>query len=148
MSIKIDRLNSIFVKEISYILQNEVKDDNIKFVTVTGCEITQDLSFAKIYVTVFDESKKSITMKSLEKAKGFIRGALSKRVDVRHTPELRFIFDESIEYGTKIEKIINDIHKNDKQLRFVTIFQVNAKNENIIVNIFHFAKNGFCEIKK
>ena len=113
MSIKIDRLNSIFAKEISYILQNEVKDENIKFVTVTGCEITQDLSFAKVYVTVFDSSKKGITMKSLERAKGFIRGSLSKRVDVRHTPELRFIFDESIDYGTKIEKLISDIHKNE-----------------------------------
>ena len=54
MSLKIDRLNSIFVKEISYILQNEVKDENIKFVTVTGCEITNDLSYAKVYVTMLD----------------------------------------------------------------------------------------------
>lgn len=110
MNIKLDRLSSTFTREISYILQNEVKDANIKFVTVTGCEITSDYSFAKIYVTVLDESKIKETMSSLEKAKGFIRGELSKRVDIRHTPELKFIFDESIEYGNKIEKLINDIH--------------------------------------
>lgn len=110
MSIKIERLNSTFVKEISYILQNEIKDDNIKFVTVTDCEITSDLSFAKVYVTVFDKEKKETTMKALEGAKSFIRGELSKRVDIRHTPELRFVFDDSIEYGNKIDKIIEELH--------------------------------------
>lgn len=110
-SIKIDRLNSAFVKEISYILQNEIKDDNIKFVTVTGCEITSDLSYAKVYVTIFDKEKKGTTLKALEGAKSFIRGELSKRVDIRHTPELRFVFDDSIEYGEKIDKLIDELHK-------------------------------------
>ena len=110
MSIKIERLNSVFVKEISYILQNEIKDENIKFVTVTGCEITSDLSYAKVYVTVFDKEKKGTTLKALEGAKSFIRGQLSQRVDIRHTPELRFYYDESIEYGEKIEKLITDIN--------------------------------------
>ena len=112
MSVKIERLNSVFVKEISYILQNEVKDPNIKFVTITGCEITNDLSFAKVYFTVLDDSKKDDILKSLNKAKSFIRGQISQRVEIRHTPELRFIFDESIEYGNKIEKIIKEIHNN------------------------------------
>ena len=112
MSIKIERLNSVFVKEISYILQNEIKDENIKFVTVTGCEITSDLSYAKVYVTVFDKEKKGTTLKALDGAKSFIRGQLSQRVDIRHTPELKFIFDDSIEYGNKIEKIIKEIHNN------------------------------------
>ena len=111
MSIKIERLNSIFVKEISYILQNEVKDPIIKFVTVTGCEITNDLSFAKVYVTVLDNEKKKDIMKALDGAKSFIRGEISKRVEIRHTPELRFIFDDSIEYGNKIEKIIKELHE-------------------------------------
>lgn len=111
MSIKIDRLNSTFVKEISYILQNEVKDENIKFVTVTGCEITSDLSYAKVFVTVFDQEKKGTTLKALEGAKSFIRGELSKRVDIRHTPELRFVFDDSIEYGEKIDRMIDELHK-------------------------------------
>ena len=111
MSIKIDRLNSTFAKEISQILQNEIKDENIKFVTVTGCEITNDLSFAKVFVTIFDKDKKETTMKALDKAKSFIRGELSKKVEIRHTPELRFVFDDSIEYGEKIDKLIEDLHK-------------------------------------
>lgn len=111
MSIKIERLNSIFVKEISYILQNEVKDPIIKFVTVTGCEITNDLSFAKVYVTVLDNEKKKDIMKALDGAKSFVRGEISKRVEIRHTPELRFVFDDSIEYGNKIERIIKELHE-------------------------------------
>ena len=111
MSIKLERMNSTFAKEISYILQNEIKDENIKFVSVTGCEITNDLSYAKVYVTVFDKEKKETTMKALDGAKSFIRGELSKRVEIRHTPELRFVFDDSIEYGNKIDKLIEGLHK-------------------------------------
>lgn len=111
MSIKIERLNSVFEKEISYILQNEVKDPIIKFVTVTGCEITNDLSCCKVYVTVFDNDKKGEVLKALDGAKSFIRGEISKRVEIRHTPELRFVFDDSIEYGEKIEKLIKEIHE-------------------------------------
>ncbi len=111
MSIHIERLNSIFVKEISMILQTEIKDPLIKFVTVTGCEITNDLSFAKVYVTILNDKEKDKVMEALEGAKSYIRGQLSKRVEIRHTPELRFIFDESIEYGNNIEKIIKGLHE-------------------------------------
>ena len=112
MSLKIDRLNSVFVKEISKILSMEVKDQNIKFVTITGCNISNDLGVAKVYFTLLDESKLEDTIKALTKATGYIRGEISKRVDIRHTPELRFIFDESINYGNKIDKIIDRINNN------------------------------------
>ncbi len=114
MNVKIERLNSTFVKEISYILSTEVKDENIKFVTITDCDITSDLSYAKVYFTVLDMSKKIDTLKALDRAKSFIRGKLSERVDIRHTPELKFIFDESIEYGNRIEKKIEELHEKDE----------------------------------
>lgn len=113
MSVKIERLNDQFQKEISIILQNEIKDNDIHFVTITGCEITNDLSFCKVYFTVFDADKKELTLNALNRAKSFIRGELSKRIEIRHTPELKFIFDNSIEYGNKIEKIIEKI--NDEE---------------------------------
>ena len=112
-SVKLSRYNSLFVKEISNILQNEVKDNDIKFVTITGCEITSDLSFAKVFYTVLDDTKKESTKNALEKAKGFIRGEISKRVDIRHTPELRFVYDKSEEYGNKIDNLIKEIHNKD-----------------------------------
>ncbi len=111
MNIKIERLESLFVKEISYILMEEVKDEDIKFVTITGCDITNDLSYAKVYFTVLDDTKKDTTLKALNHAKSFIRGKLSQRVEIRHTPELSFVFDKSIEYGNHIEDIIDKINE-------------------------------------
>lgn len=111
MSVKIERLNDQFQKEISMILQTEIKDSDISFVTITGCEITNDLSFCKVYFTVLDNSKKDTTLKALKGARSFIRGELSRRIEIRHTPELNFIYDESIEYGNKIEKIIEKINE-------------------------------------
>jgi len=113
MGFKIDRIASSFVKEISYILATEIRDEDIKFVTITDCKVTNDLSFAKVYFTVLDENKKESTLKALNDAAGFIRRTLADRVEIRHIPELQFVYDESIEYGKKIEDIIEDIHNND-----------------------------------
>ena len=114
MSIKTMRIASNIVKEMSYILAYEVKDNDIKFVTVTDCKLAPDLSFAKIYITVLKKKKKESTLKALKDATGFIRKELASRVEMRHTPELEFVYDESIEYGKKIEDIIEQIHEEDK----------------------------------
>lgn len=111
MSIKINRIESMLVKEISYVLANEVKDNDIKFVTVTAVKVTNDLSFAKVYVMVLDMNKKDTTIKALNDAAGFIRSELFDRVDIRHIPELTFVYDESIEYGKKIEDKLKEINK-------------------------------------
>ena len=113
-NVKIERLNHAFQEEISMILMTEIKDEDIKFVTITGVETTNDLSYAKVYFTVLDNEKKETTLEALNGAASFIRGELSKRVEIRHTPELKFIFDESIEYGNKIESLIESIHEKDK----------------------------------
>jgi len=111
--IRIERLNDILVKEISYILMTEVKDSNVRFVTITDVDITNDLSYAKVYFTVLKDEYLDVTQKALNKASSFIRGKLSERIDIRHTPELKFIFDESIKYGEKIEKIIEEINNEE-----------------------------------
>ena len=113
-NIKIERLNNVYQQEISMILMKEIKDEDIKFVTITGVDITHDLSFAKVYYTVLDLEKKEKTSEALKKASPFIRTKLAEKVDIRHTPELKFIYDDSIEYGEHIEKIIEKIHKEEK----------------------------------
>lgn len=113
MSFKIDRIASEIQKQISYILMMEVKDDDIKFVTVTAVNVSSDLSYAKIYVTVLDNNKKDSTMEALKNASGFIRKKLAERVDIRHIPELSFVYDESIEYGKNIEDKILQIHSKE-----------------------------------
>lgn len=113
-SVKIERLNHAIQEEISMILMREIKDENIKFVTITGVDTTSDLSFAKVYYTVLDQDKKEETKKSLEKASSFIRTKLAERIEVRHTPELKFIYDTSIAYGEHIERIIEEIKEKEK----------------------------------
>lgn len=112
-NVKIERLNHAFQEEISKILMTEIKDEDIKFVTITGVDTTNDLSYAKVYFTVLDEEKKKKTLDALNGAASFIRGKLSERVEIRHMPELKFIYDTSIEYGEHIEKIIDKIHQNE-----------------------------------
>ena len=111
MNIKIERINHMIMEEISKILMLEVKDEDIKFVTVTDCDTSNDLSYCKIYVTVLEQEKKEETLKALNNASSFIRGELAKRIEIRHIPELKFIYDESVFYGEKIDKIIDEINE-------------------------------------
>lgn len=114
-SIKIERLNHTIQQELSIILMREVKDEHIKFVTITGVDTTSDLSYAKVYYTVLDQDKKEITQESLEKAQSFIRTCLAEKLDIRHTPELKFIYDTSIAYGEHIEEIIEKINEKENK---------------------------------
>ena len=111
MSIKLERLGNIFVEAISKVIHEEVKDDDIKFVTITAVDISSDLSYAKVYFTNLIDADREKISKALNRASGFIRGKLFDMVEIRKMPELTFVYDESIEYGNKIEKIINDINK-------------------------------------
>ena len=113
MNNKINRINHAFVREISNVLEYEVKNQHIKFVTITAAKVTSDLSYAKIYFTVLDNSKKEETLGALNQASGFIRTKLFDRIDIRHMPELTFVFDESIAYGKKIENIIEELHEKE-----------------------------------
>jgi ribosome-binding factor A len=110
-SVKLERINSAIKRELSYVIANEVKDRSIDFVTVTAVRTTNDLSYCKVYVTVFKDELREDALKALKNAKGFIRKALAGRVDIRHIPELEFVYDESLEYGKRIEDKIKEIHE-------------------------------------
>ena len=113
MSVKIERLNNLFLAELSNIIFKKIKNPVIKTVTLTAVEITNDLSFAKVYVTCMNEDKDKV-LEELNSAKGFLRTKLANTIDIRHTPELIFEFDNSIEYGMNIERIIERIHEKDE----------------------------------
>ena len=113
MSIKLERLASTFVEEISKILREEVKDPDISFVTITSCNISSDLSYAKVYCTCLNDEKRNEILKDLNKASGFIRKELCNRVEIRKMPEITFVYDDSFEYGNKIEHILEEIKKED-----------------------------------
>ena len=81
MSIKLDRLNHILTEEISKVISEEVKDTDVQFVTITAVDISSDLSYAKVYFTVLDDTKKEEVLKSLNKAANFIEISLSKKIE-------------------------------------------------------------------
>ena len=106
---KIARIASDMSKYISEILAQEANDELLKTVTVTGCEVTNDLSYCKVYFTSLSGLEKKDIERELNEAAPYIRGKVSERIEIRHTPQIRFIYDESIEYGEKIENIIKNL---------------------------------------
>ena len=117
MVLKKDKMNGIIQRELSQILQFEVKNSKIGFCTITAVETTKDLSIAKVYVTFLgkDDTNYDKKMEALERSKGFIRSLLAKRLTIRKVPELKFVLDTSLEYGNKIESIIEDYEGNGSE---------------------------------
>ena len=109
--VKVQRAESEIQKELGNILLLDAKDVDFKNVTITAVEVSNDFSYAKVFFTTTDDREH--VLHDLNNAASFFRTLLSQRVNMRHTPELKFIFDESIEYGEKIEKIIEELHKED-----------------------------------
>lgn|SRR5690606_25973708 len=110
--VRVGRVGEQIKKELSQIIQQELKDPRIGFITVTGVEVTNDLSQAKVFLSVLgsDEQKEN-TLSALARGKGFLRSELGRRVQLRHTPELIFKFDSSIEYGSRIEALLESVNR-------------------------------------
>ncbi len=109
---KIERIASDIIKYLGNIMYTETDDELLKSVTLTAVDVTKDLSYAKVYFTSISELNHKDLEKELNEAAPFLRGKLAKVLEVRNIPELKFIYDESIEYANKIEGIINKIHED------------------------------------
>ena len=108
---KLERIESDILKYLSNILLTETRDELLKTLTLTEVEVNKDLSLAKVYFTSISELTHKEIEKEANEAASFLRGKLARVLDVRNIPELRFIYDETIEYATKIERIISNINK-------------------------------------
>ena len=113
-SIKNTRINGEVRRELSAIIQNEIKDPRIHPMTsVVEVEVAPDLKSAKAYISVLDdEQAQRDTLEGLRSAEGYIRRALARTVNLRNTPEIRFIMDQSIEYGVHMSKLIDDVNRD------------------------------------
>ena len=118
-SIKNTRINGEVQKELSTIIRNEIKDPRIHPMTsVVAVEVAPDLKTCKAYISVLGEKEaKEATIKGLKSAEGYIRRQLARNLNLRNTPEIRFILDESIEYGVNMSKLIDDVTKKDNSHR-------------------------------
>lgn len=113
-SIKNTRINGEVQKALSDIIRSELKDPRIHPMTsVVLVQVTPDLKYCKAYISVLaDEEQAKDTIRGLKSAEGFIRTQLAKAVNLRNTPEISFILDQSIEYGVRMSKLIDDVTKD------------------------------------
>ena len=115
-SIKNTRINGEVQRELSNIIRGEIKDPRINPLTSgVAVEVAPDLKTCKAYISVLgDEESQAKTLAGLKSAEGFIRSKLAKTVNLRNTPEIRFVLDQSIEYGVKMSKMIDEVTKDIK----------------------------------
>ena len=116
-SIKNTRINGEVQKELSTIIRNEIKDPRIHPLTsVVTAEVAPDLKTCKAYISVLgDQEAQEKTLEGLNSAVGYIRRQLAKNLNLRNTPEIRFIMDQSIEYGVHMSKLINENHVEESR---------------------------------
>ena len=109
---RIDRISEEVRREVDAIIREELGDPRIGGTfSVTRAEVTGDLRFAKVYVSVLEDDKRDGLMDALKNAKGFIRRSLGKRMIIRYAPELIFVSDKNIEYGVHIAKVLSETIK-------------------------------------
>ena len=111
-----NRISEEMKKEVSNIIQNELKDPRLpKMVSVVTANVTRDLRYAKMYISVFgNEEEKKNALNALKSAAGYIRREIGHRMQLRYTPEMQFELDNSIEHGAYITRLINDTMKEKK----------------------------------
>ncbi len=115
---RIDRINEEIRKDVIEIIRDHVKDPRIsEMSTVTKVETTKDLRYAKVYVSVLgSEEERTNTIEGLKSATGFIRKELGSRLEIRYTPELQFVLDDSIAYSVEISRKLNELRvEQEKQ---------------------------------
>ncbi|MEI3610884.1 30S ribosome-binding factor RbfA [Pseudogracilibacillus sp. SO30301A] len=111
-NMRTNRVAEQMKKEVGDILNRQIKDPRVGFVTVTDVELTNDLQHATVFISVLgNEDEKQATLVGLSKASGFIRSELGKRIRLRKTPEVAFQFDEAHEYGNRIDSILRKLNE-------------------------------------
>ncbi len=113
---RMNKIDEELKKEISSIISTELKNPHLTgLISVTKVKTTPDLRFAKVYVSMINEKSKKENLAILKQSSGYIRTCIAKKINLRNTPELIFEFDESLEYGSRIDEILKDITKNIKK---------------------------------
>jgi ribosome-binding factor A len=111
-----DRIADLLQSEIADLLLRRVKDPRIDGVTITGVKVTRDLQHARVFYCIMgspkDEGKEAVAA-ALDRAKGFMRQELGKRLHMRYVPQLEFFYDVSFDYGDKIERLLKELHKDE-----------------------------------
>ena len=107
---RMGRIDEEYRKELSQIISYDLKNPNVTgLISVTKVKVTNDLKYAKVYVSILNSKNLKETMEGLKKSSGFIRSELARKINLRNTPEILFELDDSLEYGAKIDSILKEI---------------------------------------
>ena len=101
------KLGDLIQREVSDLIRLEVRDPRVGMITITSVDVSPDMTHAKIYFTVLEKDKLQDTLEGLKRSAGFLRAQLAKRVQMYTTPELRFVYDESVERGDRLSRLID-----------------------------------------
>ncbi len=103
------RLSDLLQRELSKLIRDECTDPRLGMITISGVQVTDDLSFARVYITVFQEDKQKSSVDALNNAAGFFRSELSKHLKLRIVPKLKFIYDDSLNKGYRVNELLNSV---------------------------------------
>lgn len=109
MSVRQDKISSLVQESLSMILLQKLIDPELGLVTITKTKVTPDLKIAKVYLSVYDKTKREYVLEHIESIKGYIRTELAKKVNLRYTPELNFYIDDTLDYVDKMNEIFSNI---------------------------------------
>ncbi len=110
-----DRIGDVMMRELSVIIQQELKDPRVGMITIAEVRVSKDLAYAKVFVSVMMEEKSAETLEGLNKAAGFLRAQLGKRMSIRIIPQLRFVYDDTTIKANRISRMIDDAVASDKK---------------------------------
>ncbi len=113
-----DRVRAAMRQEISNMLQRDLKDPRLGFATVTDVRVSGDLQHVQVYVSILgDDVSRRQTMEALESARGYVRSEIGRRVQLRLTPEITFAYDDSIERGARLLRLISEVQSEEAAAR-------------------------------
>ncbi|SDF06439.1 30S ribosome-binding factor RbfA [Sporolituus thermophilus] len=114
--LRVEKMQEFIKQEVSKIILTELKDPRIGFVTVTGVEVSGDLRYAKIFLSLMgSDEEKAETWAGLHRALGYIRTEIGRHLGIRHVPELSLHLDESLQYSARIQELLNKIKQEESQ---------------------------------
>lgn len=113
---RMGRVDGELKKQISEIINYDLKNPKVNgIISVTSVKVTPDLRYAKVYISTLDEKSIKKVLEGLEESKGYIRSEIAKRVNLRITPDLNFVYDDSEENGERIDAILRELHNNENK---------------------------------
>lgn len=111
-----DRVADLILKELAEVLLRRVKDPRLAKITLTDVKVSPDLRHAKVFYSMLgDDERKASAMVGLESARGFVKRELGKRLHLRRMPDIEFHFDGSLEYGSHIDQLLDDLEESDQE---------------------------------